>query len=215
MAKTNLILVRHGQSLGNATRTILGHTDLDLSELGYKQASAVAEYLKNNKKIDKIYSSDLKRAFNTVKTYGDMVGMEVIPSKMLREVSVGDWEGRRVDDLIEEYGEMYTVDWSKRYGTFKFPGGEGTIAAGERFYNEIRKICLENEGKTLLIGAHAAVIRSFWSIVAGIKPEELNDALPFPTNASCSTMSFDGEDFILGEFSYDEYLSGMMSPKLF
>ena len=47
--KIKIILVRHGQSIGNQTRVFLGHTDLDLSELGYKQANATAEYLKNEK----------------------------------------------------------------------------------------------------------------------------------------------------------------------
>ena len=32
--ETKLILIRHGESLGNATRTYLGHTDLDLSDKG-------------------------------------------------------------------------------------------------------------------------------------------------------------------------------------
>ena len=46
---TKLIIIRHGQSLGNATRTFLGHTDKDLSELGYNQALATAEHLKNGR----------------------------------------------------------------------------------------------------------------------------------------------------------------------
>ena len=59
--RTKIIIVRHGQSIGNATKTVLGHTDLDLSDLGYKQAEVTANELKNEK-IDLIVSSDLKRA---------------------------------------------------------------------------------------------------------------------------------------------------------
>ena len=59
--KTKIILIRHGESLGNANRTMLGHTDLDLSPLGYTQAETTANHLKNEK-IDAIYSSDLIRA---------------------------------------------------------------------------------------------------------------------------------------------------------
>ena len=46
---TKIIFIRHGESLGNANKTFLGHTDLDLSELGYKQAEATAKHLKNEK----------------------------------------------------------------------------------------------------------------------------------------------------------------------
>ena len=54
-------MIRHGQSIGNLNRVYLGHTDWDLTELGYKQAELVCEYLKDEK-IDIIYSSDLIRA---------------------------------------------------------------------------------------------------------------------------------------------------------
>lgn len=75
--QTKVILVRHGQSLGNAKRVLLGHTDLDLSELGYRQAEATAEALKDEK-IDVVYSSDLKRAMSTAVPHARMRGMEEI-----------------------------------------------------------------------------------------------------------------------------------------
>ena len=54
--KTKVIIIRHGQSLGNAKRVLLGHSDLDLSELGFEQAEATAlalkdEKIKNNRNI--------------------------------------------------------------------------------------------------------------------------------------------------------------------
>ena len=63
--KTTLYLVRHGQSLGNLNEQMLGHTDLDLSELGYRQAAATFERLKDTH-FDAVYSSPLQRAYNTV-----------------------------------------------------------------------------------------------------------------------------------------------------
>ena len=49
MKKTKIILVRHGESLGNATGRYLGHTNLGLSEVGTQQAEVTAQYLKNEK----------------------------------------------------------------------------------------------------------------------------------------------------------------------
>ena len=60
MYNTKLIFLRHGQSIGNLERRLLGHTDLDLSELGYRQAESAAYALKDEK-IDFIYSSSLKQ----------------------------------------------------------------------------------------------------------------------------------------------------------
>ena len=50
---TKIYFIRHGESIGNAQQRFLGHTDLDLTELGYKQAEATAEFL-SDVKIDKI-----------------------------------------------------------------------------------------------------------------------------------------------------------------
>ena len=168
---TKLILIRHGESLGNAERRLLGHTDLDLSPLGYRQASAAAEAL-SEEKIDAIYSSDLKRAYNTAMPHATRRGLSVQPSKELREIRLGDWEGKKVAEVIVEYGDMYDKDWLLGYGTFRFPGGESTIEAGERFLAECRRIAEENDGKTVLVTAHAAVIRSFFSLVMNIPPED-------------------------------------------
>ena len=85
--------VRHGQSLGNAERVLLGHCDLDLSPLGVQQAKLTAEAMKDFP-IDIIYSSDLLRAYNTAKPHADLRGISVIPDKCFRECYLGDWEGK-------------------------------------------------------------------------------------------------------------------------
>ena len=80
---TNLIFIRHGESVANKDDVCIGHTDLDLSETGRIQAKLTAEYIVKNFKVDKIYSSDLKRAYNTAKAVGDMLGIPVIGEENL------------------------------------------------------------------------------------------------------------------------------------
>lgn len=205
--KTKIILIRHGQSIGNATRTILGHTDLDLSELGYKQAEATANCLKDEK-IDQIYSSDLKRAYNTAAPHAKIRGLEVKTNKNLREMYVGAWEGRTVQEIIEKWGRgVFENDWGANFGTFTFPDGESITDGGRRFYNEILRISAKNKGKTILVVAHAAVIRSFWAIISGIAPEDIASKIPFATNASYSICFYDDGQIIPFEYSIDEHLS--------
>ncbi len=203
-----IILIRHGESLGNAVRRLLGHTDLDLSPLGYRQAEATAEALKHEK-IDIIYSSDLLRAMSTAKPHAVPRGLTVNLSKGLREVYLGKWEGMTAEDIICEYGEMYEVDWLGGFGTFRFPDGESTAEAGERFYKEAVRIAKHNTDKTVLITAHAAVIRAFFAKVLEIPANEIAEKLPFPTNASYSEAFFDGEKFTAGKYSVDAHLAGV------
>ena len=205
--KTKIIIIRHGQSLGNATRTILGHTDLDLSDLGYKQAYATAECLKNVK-IDLIYSSDLKRAYNTALPNAKIRNLEVKTSKNFREMYVGAWEGLTVDDIIAKWGrEIFEKDWSANFGTFTIPEGESITQGGLRFYEEILRISKQNVGKTILVAAHAAVIRSFWGIISEVEPKDIANKIPFATNASYSICYFENGKITPFEYSIDEHLS--------
>lgn len=204
MKETVFYLVRHGESLGNASRIYLGHTDLDLSELGYKQAQVTAEYL-CDVHFDSIYSSDLKRAHNTAVPHAKLRGLEIQDSQELREIYIGDWEGYPIDKLISEHHEAFFNKWLGEFGPFAFPGGESVQASAERFYNELCRIAYENEGKTVLITAHAAIIRAFWCKINSVLPiEKWGESFPFSSNASYSVCTFDGEKFIPGVYSVDK-----------
>ena len=142
-----IILVRHGQSIGNQSRIFLGHTDLDLSDLGYKQAECTAEHLKNEK-IDYIFSSDLIRAYYTAIPHAKIRNMPVRSDKNLREAYVGAWEGMNVDDILQKWGrEVFVNQWKNNFGLFQFPDGESIKGAGQRFYNELMLICSRIDSK--------------------------------------------------------------------
>lgn len=205
---TKLIIIRHGQSLGNLNGIFLGHTDLDLSDHGYLQAKITAEHLKDTE-INVIYSSDLKRAYNTAVPNAKIHNLEIKTSKNLRETFLGGWEGRTVEEIKSKYGEeMFNNSWVNDFGMFVFPdGGESTSRSATRFYDEILSICKENEGKTILITAHAGVIRGFWAIISNISWEKVASEVPFPSNASYSVAYYTDGSIVPGEYSCDEHLS--------
>ena len=212
--RVKIIIIRHGQSLGNLNRIFLGHTDLDLSDLGYRQAKATAEYLKNER-IDSIYSSDLIRAYNTALPHAKIRGLSVIENKNLREAYVGAWENMHVDDILAKWGrEVFVDQWKNNFGCFVFPDGESTRAAGERFYRELISICSENEGKTLLVSSHAAIIRSFWAIISGVPAEEVSEKIPFPTNASYSIAYYENGKITPFSYSNDGHLADVGITKV-
>ncbi len=202
--QTKVIIIRHGQSIANAQGICLGHTDWDLTDEGRKQAKIAAEYLKDEK-IDAIYSSDLIRAYNTALPHAQLRGMEIVCSKQLREIYLGAWECKSHEEMHRLYPEEFTVGWRQNFGICQVPGGESVPAAGERLYKEICRIAALHPNGTVLVASHAAAIRSFWGKVAGILPEELNDAVNYPLNASCTTVIFDGETLIPVAYSDAHY----------
>ena len=203
--ETKIIIVRHGQSLGNAVRRFLGTTDLDLSPLGYRQAYRTAEFL-SNIKIDAIYASDLKRAFNTAVPHAKIRGLDVVPCTELREMYAGLWEGLFVEDIIKDYHDKFLLEWRDKFGLATLPEGENVQCAARRFYKKVLEIANENKGKTVLIAAHAAVTRAFWGLITKTAPEDLASAYFYPENASASVVYFDGCDLIPGEYSHDKHL---------
>lgn len=204
--QTKIIIIRHGESLGNLHQIMLGHTDIDLAPRGYLQAEAAAEYLKDEQ-IDRIYSSDLIRAKHTAEPHASRRGLEVITSRELRECYVGEWENVPLDEIVKKWPELFFEGWRKSFGTFRIPGGESVQEAAARFDAEVLRIARENVGKTVLIAAHAAVIRGFWGKITKTPPELLATTYLYPTNASCSFVWYNGEELVPLEYSVDEHLS--------
>ncbi len=116
-----LILVRHGETVENATGICQGQSYGTLSEKGKEQARKVGLRLKSEK-IDIVYASDLERTKDTAKEilkYHPHI--PVIYTKELRERSWGIFEGgtreerRRyaekrgisLHDMHPEKGESY------------------------------------------------------------------------------------------------------------
>ena len=99
MAKTRIILTRHGETEWNANERIQGHTDIALNANGCAQADALAERLAGEK-IDVIYSSDLSRAERTAdpvrRRFPDA---EFILTPELRERNWGALEGMNLEDI--------------------------------------------------------------------------------------------------------------------
>lgn len=203
-----ILFIRHGQSLGNFVRSFLGHTDLDLSELGYKQAEITGDFLlKFN--VDKIYSSDLKRAYNTSLPFSRKSGLEVFKSKELREIFAGEWENKLFDDLVIMYPESYKT-WRENIGFANPDGGEKVVDLQKRIVSEITKIAAENDGKTVAVFTHATPIRTFFAYVNKLDTNSIKDK-PWATNASVSCAEFDGKEFTELFYSCDEHLADLIS----
>ena len=209
-AVTKIYLIRHGESVGNLHRICLGHTDLDLTDLGLKQAEKTAEALKEVK-FDAIYSSDLQRAVHTAEPHAAMRGLKVNTSDAFRELYFGEWEHASVLMLKEEHAEEFMIGWRQNFGTFTAPKGESVVAMAKRMREGLEKIGREHIGATVLVASHAAAIRALWGEIAGYRPEEWAEAHPFPTNASYSIAEFDGNALRPVSYSNDSHLGELVT----
>ena len=201
--KTKIYLIRHGESQANEKGLFLGHGDLDLTERGRAQAQKTAEYLKNVP-VDKIYSSDLLRAYNTAETTAKTVGIPVIKSKELREINAGEWEFQPFSLLPKKYPESYRI-WLTDIASARPDGGESVAEVQKRTVAEIRRICEENEEKTVFVFTHATTVRAFATYCVSKSIEGIQ-ARPYPTNASVTYAEYENGEFTLVEYSNDSFM---------
>lgn len=204
--KTTLLLVRHGESLGNRDERFLGHTDLGLSDLGHRQAAALAKALRD-RHLDAVYSSDLQRAMQTVTPAATEHGLTVIPRRGLREIFAGDWEGRLFDDLIRFWPREREV-WKNNIGFACPPNGESVMELYARIEQTLAEIAAENEGKTVLCGTHATPVRAMTAHLMGLGLEGMA-SIPWAPNASITTVVYEDGIPTLATAAEDGHLAGV------
>ena len=107
--------------------------------MGVKQAEKMADWIIENYKIDKIYSSDLSRTYYTAKPISEKLNIEIIKNEKFREVYGGKWHDEIYDTIKEKYADDYLV-WHNDMGNARCTDGESIKELSERMYNEISRL---------------------------------------------------------------------------
>ena len=115
----NLILVRHGQSLWNQERRFTGWVDISLTEKGKSEAKHAGKLIKKlNIKFDSFFTSNLKRAKNTMDIILKIINEQstnVISSPMLNERHYGGLTSLNKNETIKKYGIKQVNIWRRSF----------------------------------------------------------------------------------------------------
>src|SRR5947209_18699476 len=100
-AASRLVLVRHGETVGNSSIRYYGRTDIELAELGRAQMRAAARALSEQfrcAQFGQVFASPLCRAHESARIIaGDAA--EVIAIEEFREVDFGNFEGLTAGEI--------------------------------------------------------------------------------------------------------------------
>lgn len=175
-----LFLIRHGEIQQHSEKIFLGQTDVPLSARGREQAAAAANALEQyGITPDRIYTSDLSRTRETAEIIRSRVNPQavLIKEKRLRELSLGDWDGRFISEIREKYPEEYQKRGEKLL-TYKIGvNSENFYDLRYRVMKGFRHI-LEQEKKVgglygdVVIVTHAGVINVILSSLYHTELEE-------------------------------------------
>ena len=149
---TRILLVRHGQSQGNAEGRFGGHTPTPLSELGRKQAEATARALAAEG-VTAIYTSDLLRAVETAAPLARELALPLTQTSAFRERSVGHMEGLTFEEAAEQFPAEYAA-LLRRDFEHVLLGGESYRQLLDRAVRALDEAIAANRGGTLAVFTH-------------------------------------------------------------
>ena len=153
---THVVIIRHGQSQGNAEGRFGGHTDTPLSPRGRRQAQATAKALASEK-FDAIYSSDLPRAIETASPLAKLTGVSLETTDALRERSVGVMEGLTFEEAAEQHPEQYQA-LLRRDFEHVLLGGESYRQTLDRASRQLDDAIEQHKGGRIAFFAHTGTI---------------------------------------------------------
>lgn len=153
---THVVIIRHGQSLGNAEGRFGGHTGTPLSPQGHRQAQATARALAPEN-FDTIYSSDLPRAIATASPLAELCGAPLETTESLRERSVGVMEGLTFEEAAEQHPEQYQA-LLRRDFEHVLLGGESYRQTLDRASRKLDEAIEQHKGGRIALFAHTGTI---------------------------------------------------------
>ncbi|MDQ6852176.1 MAG: histidine phosphatase family protein [Actinomycetota bacterium] len=142
-----LFLVRHGQTAENARGLLLGRQDPPLSEVGRRQAAALARVLPTAH----VVSSPLRRARQTAEAFGEPV---VVDERWI-ELDYGDLDGCRPEEVSQDVWARWRTDTS-----FVPAGGESLAELGNRVRSACEELSAAAAGHDVVVVSHVSPIKA-------------------------------------------------------
>ncbi len=164
--KTELILLRHGETEWNSENRLQGHRDSALSREGLRQADALAARL-TTVSFTALYSSDLGRALETARRIATRTGHSVVPDTRLRERGLGILEGLTRDEASQRHPEVF-ASYSEGAPDYVVPQGESTSQRLRHAVECLEELGARHRGERLVVVTHGGVLSLLFRHSLGI-----------------------------------------------
>ena len=147
---TEVVLIRHGESIDNINDVWSGKSNCHLTEKGMLSAQKLGKKLKND--FDLIYCSPLTRTKETIQAL--FPNTQVIYDKRIEEISLGDWEQKKKTNYDSTLKQLF------REGIYSPPNGEKHKDLDNRVASFIEELFETQKDKKILVITHNGVLRS-------------------------------------------------------
>ena len=183
---TDLVLVRHGETVWHPENRYAGRSDVALTELGHKQAGTLARWAATAD-LDALWCSELRRARETAAPCAEATGLTPRVDPRLNEVDFGHGEGLTASELRQRFpleASAFCDDPVRHF----LPGGEDPRAATARAVACLKEIAEEVPHGRVLVVAHNSLIRLTLCHLLGIPLSEYRRLFPLVRNCSINEL---------------------------
>lgn len=156
---TRLLLTRHGHVDGIKPKRFRGREDLALTDLGRRQADALAARIAREAKPIAIYTSGLQRCVVTGAAVARACGASSSVLEGLMDLDYGFWQMRVQDEIRAEQPELFRL-WHEAPHLVRFPGGESLQDLVARSSEALRTVLARHPGQTVVLVGHDSVNRA-------------------------------------------------------
>ena len=188
MDNLRVYFLRHGQTVQSKGGLFCGSgLNPDLTSDGLAMAKCfAAAHAKTEWRA--IYASPLIRTVTTAKIAKASSNLELSINQDLKEISFGDWEGKTIEQVNQEYHDDY-IRWMADPAWCPPTNGETAISIAERGMRVIDQIRSEVGHGEVLVVSHKATIRIMLCGLLGIDVGRFRFRLDCPV-CSVSVVDF-------------------------
>ena len=155
-----VLLVRHGETIWNQENRWQGQADTPLSQTGHDQARQLARRFRHEeRRIQAIYTSDLRRARDTADILGRALGVTPVEAPAWREMDIGTWSGLTTAEVASRHAE----EWARlRQGEDLPRGGGETFAQFQgRLVQSSQQFIRDHREEQIIVVTHGGAVRAF------------------------------------------------------
>jgi broad specificity phosphatase PhoE len=206
---TTFYIIRHGQTDWNLQGRWQGKADIPLNDVGRVQAQRLARRLFARRiRFDALYSSDLKRAWETAALLSERLGIIPKPLSALREIDVGAWSGLTRSEVRAQFPDLLE----------RFESGEDVRRGGDgetfgqlydRVVGVVERLIIERPGQTIALVTHGGPARALLLHAArdkiGVLPRPLHVG-----NTSLSIIACETHDWRILSVNDMSHLDGIV-----
>ncbi len=208
---SQIYLIRHGENYANLTKEFSHRrVDYSLTEKGRLQAAQTARFFQD-KPIDAIYTSPLRRALETAETIAAAVDLPVTVMENFREVNVGALEDEPPTPASWRLHDEIMDAWRAGQHEVSFPSGENYLTLRTRLQQGLALLAQTHPQGRVIVVAHGGVI--------GVSVREFCRNVDLATmqskeNHNCSISEIEAEahgdtlEATLIDWAYCDHLTG-------